>query len=160
MISPYRLRHRRIFYVLVLVLPVLFTASILVRKPQPITETLPSALSPPLEHYAHVVKTYDNLWANYSIQTRILSASQPENGFAIELQPLDLIAEPSLLVYWSTEQEPRVEEGSHLLGAFTGTDSVLLPLPDSAIYHTGSIFLYSLGHQRIVDKAMLKINLP
>ncbi|MCI0352765.1 MAG: hypothetical protein L0Z53_25365 [Acidobacteriales bacterium] len=144
MIQPLRNYHRFIFEVLGLLLPLIFLAGLAVRPSG--TKSVSAASLPAGQKIAETAGG----WKNYSITTRLYAGS----AVLLQLQPASNLNEPDLLLYWSTEPAPPASDvlkNATLLGAFEGNRLYRLP-PDAK---RGSLLLYSLAHQQLVDSAAL-----
>jgi hypothetical protein len=136
MIQPLRRYHRCSFYLLGVLLPVLFSAGLVARRPivnlQPTSErihlTMPSGTA--------MVTDSRGLW-----------------GRAVD--------DPDLLVYW-TEDEPDLESlpvNAHLLGSLQSGRSGVLRVPRGD-RNRGYLILYSLAYQNPVAKVRVPKEMP
>ncbi len=71
MIRQLRNRHRLVFAVLALLLPVIFIAGLLARKPIPRVESFPNLTARDLSPRAVKVLDLTDLWDELSIHTRV-----------------------------------------------------------------------------------------
>ena len=155
MIRELRVRHRRVFRVLVLVLPVLYVAALIVRPRSFLEGELPADAGPGPD----TAETSERTRPVETVEMqRVVSG---DRTFVDVVLPDDL-RKPDLLVYWSAaESDPsdpeRGTDGDELpedalfLGALGGLRSARLPLAD--VPRGGSFLLYSLGHQTLVARA-------
>lgn len=73
-------------------------------------------------------------------------------AYALVLAPREPLVVPAMVVYWAPAPGTGdgLPEGAQLLGAFDGVTTTRWPLPHGP---TGAVVIYSLGHQRVVDRA-------
>jgi hypothetical protein len=152
MIRPLRQRHRRIVIALAVVLPVAFAAGIAARRPVPAMGQLPMALVPVAGNWENAGTEHPGLFAKTRIQVQLLRVPGETRPSAVQiLAPKDFL-KPDLLVYWlagSVRAADKLPDQAVLLGAFQ--PSVALPLPPNAAATGGSLVLYSLADQEVVD---------
>jgi hypothetical protein len=151
MIRPLRQRHRRLVIALGIFLPVAFAAGIAARKPTPVMAALPAALAPASPKFTALAWERPGLFAKAPMQVRLWREHKDAGQFALNLvAPQDFI-KPDLLVYWipaNTSVTDALPANATLLGAFAAP---ALPLPDEATKTNGSLILYSLADNEIVD---------
>ena len=149
MIRPLRIRHRRIFTVLGVLLPVAFGLGIAARKPVPQMNAVPPGLTEPTPD-ALLVKQFDDLFAKAAVQVMLMKEDGSAGQFAIFCLARDNFAKPDLLVYWSTASSTTdtLPEDATLLGAFS---ALRLKLPSATLTTEGALILYSLADNEIVD---------
>ena len=154
MIAPLRRRHRRMTAALALAVPALYVLALSGRPPEPVAETLPSALAgdpPPGE----VVNEYGALFIGQAVAVRLRGGGSP---WWIELEPREPVTRPEVLVYWTPETPAvadRLPADAFLLGALAGRRTLAFALPEDALGRAGQLVLYSLGHQEVVASAPL-----
>jgi hypothetical protein len=153
MIQALRRRHRRIITGLAVVLPLAFSAGLVMRRPQPVMPAIPSPLLPSAPAFTKILLEKNDLWRGLEIRTRVYVDHDPPRRVLVELQPQNEIVSPDLLVYWhegesSSENHP--PENSYLLGALAGKRPGRFVLPEAALLRDGQLILYSLGHQQIL----------
>ena len=152
MILPLRIRHRRVFTVLGVVLPVAFGLGIAARKPVPQMNALPAELQAGAPRFNTPVWARRDLFTNAPIEVRLLRDS---GRFAIACTaPADFVR-PDLLVYWSGGEVhggDLLPKDAVLLGAFSAT---ALPLPADAAKRPGVLVLFSLADQEVVAVSRL-----
>ncbi|MGC3957384.1 MAG: hypothetical protein QM813_05315 [Verrucomicrobiota bacterium] len=150
MIRPLRQRHRRMFAVLGVLLPVAFVVGIAARKTAAPAETLPPELSPQTQAFTATGDERADLFAKSGVKVRLwqdLSTRQYAVGF---LAPKDFV-KPDLIVYWLAGQpdvSDKVPAAATLLGSFVAT---ALPLPNEATEKEGVLILFSLADQEVVE---------
>ena len=150
MIRELRLRHTRIWLVLAIVLPVGYAASLAGRVGIP--EDPGEGLRTPDLPGSAILELAGG-WGGLPIRGR--GFARPEAGPWLELQPLEDLRRPDVLVYWTARLGERgVPDGAHLLGALAGTQRRRFALPEAAA-DGGHLLLYSLGHQQRVASAPL-----
>jgi len=161
LIALLRRVHFRIAVALAAFLPAAFAAGWLSRPDFPAAATLPRAVSAWEE--GELVWSNDALFAAAQITTRAL---RTPNGWIVELVPRETLLRPDVLVYWTPDAAGEFDSGAHFLGRLGGGRAhrfVLpawdVPDPDGRARHAegpgGTVFLYSLGHQELIDRAAL-----
>jgi hypothetical protein len=153
-IRPLRQRHRRVFAVLGVLLPVAFIAGLAARNPVPTMATLPAEIVGDTSRFTTVVWKRTDLFEGQTILTRLLT--DDAGTVAIALSPKDPLAQPDLMAYWSDGNQPvqdRLPDDAVLLGAMTGIPAVPLGLPDSTTAREGRLILYSLADHEIVARS-------
>src|SRR5947208_1940795 len=119
MILPLRRRHRRIFAVIGILLPIAFVAGIAARKPIP-TTALSDAFS---NSETFSVNHWDrsDLFTNIAIRVQLLHRGLNTNQIAIQMSASKGFVKADLLIYWlpaeSTLKET-IPDDAVLLGAF------------------------------------------
>ncbi len=150
MILPLRQRHRRLFAIIGVLLPIAFTIGIAARKPVPSTATTPGDLAAASGNFIPTDGELWNLFQRPSIRVRLLyQPGTPRR--AIRLFAIRDFAKPDLLVYWSPGRlvlKDRLPTNATLLGSF---NALALELPAAAAKTEGSLILFSLADQEIVD---------
>jgi len=150
MILSLRKRHRNIFAVLGALLPIAFVVGIAVRRTAPSVATLPPELLPQTQTFTATEYEREDLFARSPVKVRLwedVSTGQKAVGF---VAPKDFV-KPDLLAYWVAGQPAIAEELSPdavLLGSFVAT---VLPLPSQATNSEGSLILFTLADQEIVE---------
>lgn len=148
MILSLRRRHRRMFAVLGVLLPLAFAAGLAARKPVPAAAALPRELATPAPATAADWERTD-LFMRFPVQVRRLRAAAGEPP-ALALRATDpQFARPDLLVYWlphAPAASGELPADAILLGAFA---AAALPLPPVAAAE-GVLALYSLADQELV----------
>ncbi len=136
MIQPLRRYHRFSFYTLGVLLPVLFAAGLVARRPLVIAE--PAS---------------DRIHLTMSNGTAIVTDSRELWGSSVD--------DPDVLVYW-TEEEPELDSlpvNAQLLGSLQTGRSGELRLPHGD-RNRGHLILYSLAYQKPVAKARVPKEMP
>lgn len=150
MILPLRQRHRLIFAVLGVLLPVAFAVGIAARKTATPAETLPPELSSQTQTFTATDQERNDLFAKSGVKVRRwqdLNARKLGIGL---VAPKEFV-KPDLIVYWLPGQQEisdHVPADATLLGSFVST---VLPLPAEAAEKEGALILFSLADQEIVD---------
>lgn len=144
MIQPLRRWHRRTFFGLALMLPILFTAALAARKPAA-SERAPlesRGSSPPLAWRAPVT---------FQLGGQAATLRESTCGAWIEIDPTADPLAPDLLVYWSdTPPGPNgPPEYGHLLGAVAGSGAGRLPVSAPLRHKRGYLTFYSLARQEV-----------
>jgi len=149
MILPLRQRHRRMFAVLGVFLPIAFVVGVAARRPIPYRT--PPPLATDLQASQTEVWSRSDFFRKIPVNVRLLRG--PMGSFySVEFLPGRSFAKPDLLVYWVTGTltiADKLPDDARLLGAFN--TSVPLQLPDDASSSGGVLVLYSLADNEIVD---------
>ena len=149
MIRLLRQRHRRTVVVLGILLPAAFVVGVSARKPIPCMASLPVGLSISSQPSGVTIWQRDDLYKSASIQVRLLRDSI--GRFAIAFSPVGIFAKPDLIVYWVPASPASIDalpDNAHMLGSF---ESPSLTLPDESATTSGSLILYSLADQEVVN---------
>jgi hypothetical protein len=145
MILPLRRRHRRMFAVICVLLPVAFVAGVAARKP------LPTASPAGQETFLNQWDRRD-LFANTVIRVQLLREASNTNHIAIQMSgPKDFV-KANLLVYWlpaASTLKDTVPDDAVLLGAFVSGQP--LPTPPALTGKPGALVLYSLADHEVVS---------
>jgi hypothetical protein len=147
MIRPLRIRHRRIFTLLGVLLPVAFGFGIAARKPVPQMDALPTALHAATPRFNTLLWEQPDLFTNAPVTVRLLRGAE---RLAVTCSAPDSFVKPDLLVYWSTDRSRAgntLPDDATLLGAFAAS---VLPLPADSAGRSGVLVLFSLADQEIV----------
>ena len=150
MIRPLRIRHRRIFTVLGLMLPVAFGLGIAARKPVPQVNALPTELRPMGLQFSSVLWERHDLFTNAPVQVRLLREQHDTGKYGIACFAASDFVKPDLLLYWSSGAAPisdKLPSDSILLGTFS---SPPLALPENMSKEGGVLVLFSLADQEVV----------
>lgn len=151
MIRPLRQRHRRMFTVLGILLPVLFAVGIASRNAAPSVDSLPAGLAAAPERFVDPLWERDDLFEQVPIQVRLARDATDAGNFGVQLVAKKDFLKPDLIVYWVTEPPASVEtlpDEAVLLGQFDS--SVALPLPADAAATGGVLVLHSLADNETV----------
>jgi len=151
MIQPLRTAHRRAFVALAVVLPAILLAGIEARHPiASLTER-----SPELPPTAYLVRESNGLWSQHSIATKFYGRSDAAKEIYVVLRPMQLLNEPDLLLYWSTNtpQGNSLPTESLLVAPYTADEAFALPLEKG---REGNLILFSLAHQTVFDIARVE----
>jgi hypothetical protein len=151
-ILPLRQRHRRIFLVLAMFLPITFLVGILARKPATAITALPAGLAASTPVFAATEWNRSDLFAKAPVSVRLLREKTGAGNFAIEFFAAKDFVKPDLIAYWvagSPSLTNAVPDDARLLGGFDS--AAILPLPRDAETATGELILYSLADQEIVE---------
>jgi hypothetical protein len=150
MIRPLRQCHRRLFAVIGVLLPVAFVVGVAARKPVPSAATLPGDLAASTGHFILTDGQLWNLFQRASIRVRLLNQPGTPRR-AIRLFARQDFVKPDLLVYWLPGRPAvtnRLPANATLLGSFS---TPALELPPEAAKTEGTLILFSLADQEIVD---------
>jgi hypothetical protein len=152
MILPLRQRHRRMFSVLAVALPVALVLGIAARRPVPTSASLPGGISGEPRRFPASQWTRDDLFTKIPIHVALVRERIDSGQFAVELSAPRNFARPDLLVYWivgSSTVPDAVPDNAVLLGSFTS--SLPLPFSTSQSPSNGMLILYSLADHEVVD---------
>jgi len=149
MILPLRQRHRRVFAVLGVLLPVAFVVGVAARRPIPYRTAPPLAADLPPSHTE--VWNRSDLFPNIPVSIRLLRGPMG-SVYTVEFLPRNGFARPDLLVYWLAGTPTigdKLPDNARLLGAFSTSQP--LQLPSDATSSGGVLLLYSVADNEIVD---------
>lgn len=151
MILSLRQHHRRTFVFLGVLLPLAFAAGIAGRQTVPETVTLPPELSSStVQTFTAIEDERGDVFGSSPVKIRLwrdLSTGQSAVGFSAPMA----FVKPDLLAYWITGQPTNKAElptDAILLGSFVASP---LRLPAEATTAEGSLILFSLADQELVD---------
>src|SRR5262249_33329613 len=99
MILPLRRRHRRMFAVIGVLLPVAFVAGVAARKPIP-TAALPAGLISAQATFSPSQWERLDLFTNTTVRVRLLRDASNTNRTAIQMSAPKGFVKADLLVYW------------------------------------------------------------
>jgi hypothetical protein len=138
------------FAVLGVFLPVAFVIGIAARRAVPQATTLPPELSARSQTFTATGFDRDDLIAKSPVRVR-LWREQNTGRLAVGFAATENFIKPDLLVYW-VAGKPTVTDGlpanATMLGAFVAGPLVL---PTEAASTEGSLILFSLANQEIVE---------
>jgi len=147
MILPLRQRHRRLFAVLGVLLPIAFVAGIAARKTMPLRAETNWVTE--LREAEKLAWERSDLFSKVPVRVRLLHGpAWYRVGFSVGRG----FAKPDLLVYWvagSPAITDKLPDHARLLGPFD--PSLSLQLPSDAASTGGVLVLYSLADNEIVD---------
>ena len=149
MIRPLRIRHRRIFVLLGVLLPIALGLGVAARRPVPEAGALPAVLRPATLQFSSVAWTRQDLFTNVPIQVRLVREQRDTGRFGIGCSTAPSFVKPDLLLYWSNSTAPydRLPSDALFLGAFNSSP---LALPEGALTGRGVLVLFSLADQEVV----------
>ncbi len=143
-------RHHRVATIaLAVVMPPALALALAVRSGAPTAGALPRAFG--VEAASGAERwSRDDLWTALPVRTRGFDGASPDAAPLVELMPLRDPLLPDLLVYWAAgaASDP-LPAGAKLLGRLAGIEARRFALPGAG----GRLYLYSLGHARLVDSA-------
>lgn len=141
MIASLRVRHRRTFYALAVVLPALLTSALALRDPAMPPPAVPSP-------QGELVRGYGAVWKKYGVDAQLRrSGDQRQLAFSNQL-----VNEPDVLVYLVAEGQDI--NAAMLLGRYA--PGVVLQIP-AAAPGTGRLLLYSGARGQILDETTLEL---
>lgn len=151
MLLSLRRHHRHIFIALRVLLPVAFAVGVVARKSVPTMNELPVALVAAPQKFEAVEWERADLFAKSPIGVRLLREQKDAGRFAISFSAVKDFVKSDLIVYW-VAGNPNITaplpDNAILLGGFGMT---ALLLPDEVVKSDGSLILYSLADNEIVD---------
>ena len=154
MILPLRRRHRRMFAVIGVLLPVVLVAGVAARKPIPATPLAGS----PFGQETFSVKQGERLglFTNTTVRVQFLWEASNTNRAAIQMSAPKNFVKADLLVYWLPAESTlngTVPDDAVLLGVFISGQPLPVPLPLTK--KPGSLLLYSLADHEIVQASKI-----
>jgi hypothetical protein len=150
MILPLRQRHRRMFLVIGVLLPITFVIGIAARRAVPQVVKLPSELLSWSQTLTAADFDRADLFTNSPVWTR-LWREQNTGRYAVGFVAEQDFVKPDLMVYWIAghpHAPDKLPPEATLLGAFSGGP---LLLPVEATTADGVLILFSLANHEIVD---------
>jgi hypothetical protein len=148
MVLPLRRRHRRMFAVIGVLLPVAFVTGVAARKPIP--TALPTGSPSGQETFLNQWERSD-LFTNTTMRVQLRKASDTSRTAIQMSAPKDFV-KADLLVYWlpaESNLKDTVPDDAVLLGAFISGQA--LPIPPGAVGKPGLLVLYGLADQEIIS---------
>ena len=152
MILSLRQRHRHMFAVIGVLLPVAFVVGIAARKPVPANASLPAGLSVSPEKFFAPQWERGDLFARTPIKIRLLRETANSGRFALQFLASKGFQKADLLVYWvagSPKITDLIPDDAILLGAFN--PFVFLAVPSNLESAGGVLVLYSLADHEVVE---------
>ena len=151
MIRPLRIRHRRVFTLLGLLLPIALGLGVAARKTVPVATNLSAEFNTASRRFEASDWEQRDIFTNTPVHVHTLRQSIQGGRRAIALTAEPGFVKPDLLAYWISGTS-KVAEGLPDNAVFLGTfNAPELPLPDEAMKMDGSIILYSLADGEVVD---------
>jgi hypothetical protein len=160
MTRSHRIAHRWIFVALALVIPALLLAGIGLRP-----------TVPPVSTNETLIRVDGFAADTGQDEVEIVGAglrfglTRLEDGRSVVIRPLEIIAKPDLLIYWS-ERPPTLNEDqgariaeAELVGSLSGRSRRMLTLPQGSSSRAsgGHLLVYSLGHGELLADLALSI---
>lgn len=148
MILPLRRRHRRMFAVIGVLLPVAFVAGVAARKPIP---ALPIPMPSGQESFSMNRWERLDLFTNTAVRVQLLREASNTNRIALQMSAPKDFVKADLLVYWLPAEstlKDTVPDDAVLLGAFISGQP--LQVPPALTAKPGALVLYSLADHEIV----------
>jgi hypothetical protein len=163
MTRSHRIAHRWISVALALLIPVLLLAGIGLRPTVP-----PVSTDETLFRVDGFAVDTDQNEVEIAGEGLRFGLTRLEDGRSVVIRPLEIIAKPDLLVYWSERApSPNEDQGARiadaaLVGSLSGRSSRVLTLPQGSSGRAGGGYLlvYSLGHGQLLADLSLPIAGP
>jgi hypothetical protein len=155
MILPLRRRHRRMFAILGLLLPLAFIAGVAARKPIPTAPLFTDSLSP-RKAFTKAKWDRSDLFPKTALRVQLLCQEGTVSRCAIQFSAAKDFVKADLLVYWlpaASKTTDMIPEDAILLGVFSSFSP--LPLSDGSVGKPGVLVLYSLADHEIIDVSKL-----
>lgn len=153
MIRPLRARHRAIFAVLAILLPVGLAAALVSRPVDPALDELPEPLRDShLPQGGAVAWSLAGGWEGVPIDAEL----RVKGAARLVVTPVEDPRLPDLLIYWSPEgagQRALADGEARLLGRVAGSQPLSLPVPPETVARGGYLLLFSLAHGQVVASA-------
>ena len=154
MIQRLRRRHRLMIPSVALVSIPLVVVGLLTRQPDPVQAELPEILRGLTAPTGAPDLDIEVGFASLAAHARVWQAEADGEGPILELTPSVDPRRPDVLAYWTgAEDAARPGPEAQLLGRLAGTRSRTFQLPAEASTGTGSLLLFSLAHDDVVDHA-------
>lgn len=147
MILSLRQRHRQVFAVLGILLPIVLVGGIAARKSIPTVAELPPVIAKPL---AGTGVAWGRRDVFEKLPVVVSLATNAQTDVSLRLEAPTNFARPDVLVYWSAakiDPTDKLPADAILLGAFTVNE---LHVPTSAVAARGHLILFSLADQELV----------
>ena len=144
--------------VLALVVPALFVAALVVRRPAPTDADATDPLEREAFRSAGVVERVSIAPPLPAIEVELVRGGLAPPGLALRLHTSLFDERPDVLPYWSAD---RPASGgtwpgpAHLLGSGGNRFDGFLLLPEPAREHDGWLVLYSVAHREVVAELQL-----
>ena len=152
MILVLRQRHRRMFAVIGVLLPIAFVLGIAARRTVPSVASLPAELAGSPQVFAATIWERSDLFTKAPIRVRLLRERAGVGHFAVAFSADKNFVKPDLIVYWvagNPKMTDVLPDNALLLGAFN--PGVGVPLPPDVESASGVFVLYSLADSEIVE---------
>ena len=152
MTRPLRQGHRHLAFGLAVLVPIVFAAGVIARKPVPVSDSLPAALIHPSPTFTATEWNRSDLFGKTHINIQLHRENAGLRRLAVEFSRDKNFAKPDLIVYWFAGDAPitdSVPDTAQLLGGFAPAEALLLP--EDAATRGGRLILYSLADQDVVD---------
>lgn len=157
MIRPLRKRHQILTISMALVVAVVLFLGLSARRPIPPADAIALQQADSFPGNLTDVSEPELPWKTVKLKTKISYGM--DGRYAISLTPVDYIAQPDILVYWTPADDfaPNgISPSAYLIGSLSGqTAEQSFWLPDSAHTRDGALTLYSLPNQAVVDRALI-----
>jgi len=151
MILSLRQRHRRIFRVIACVLPIVMVVGIAARRSAPLVTALPPAVTGVSDEARVTEWERSDLFPDTPL---VIRAARSLNGeFTLTCAVRPGVAKPDVIVYWvpgSISHTRVVPDSAILLGSLSAE---VWRLPASAGQEDGSLLLFSLADQAVIDRS-------
>jgi len=151
MILPLRRRHRRMFAVIGILLPVAFVAGVAARKPMP-TAAPSDAILSPRQTFSQSGWNRSDLFTNVAVRVQLLQDAENTNRIALQISLPKNFVKADLLVYWLHAEsilKDNIPDDAVLVGAFVSGQP--LPMPPTVAQKSGRLILYSLADHEILS---------
>jgi hypothetical protein len=152
MIRPLRQRHRRMFAILSVILPIALAAGVAARKPVPASSSPAGDPAEGFQRFTITQWSRSDLFSKTPFQVVLVRDPAGAGRFAIELSAPRNFSKPDLLVYWvagTGSVGDVIPDDAILLGSFV--ESAPLLFPGSAPQSNGRLVLYSLADHEVVE---------
>ena len=158
MIRRLRQRHLAVIAGLIVVIPAVFLAGLVGRRPLPVMGRLPEAIGDRASRSGRTILLQRSERVGpLELEVQMAAASTPVRGLEVGLTLPMSPGQPDLLAYWSPDAP--APNGSdlakaHLLGPLpVGTR--WYSLPEAALERDGYLIVYSLAHRSLLGFAPL-----
>ncbi len=158
MINSLRKRHRGIFGLLAIALPLLFIAALLARKPVPKMSEYSLATETDASGFPHLLYSSGDNFADPLIVTYLRSDSLPAANLLLQLDVKEHLQAPEPLLYWirsSKTAEFPPPATAIFLGSIRGKGLQDFTLPSDAQETDGRLVIYSFPWKKAVMSATI-----
>jgi len=151
-----RQRHRRIWLVLLIVIPLVYVAGLAARRAPLTMERIPDRLTGTFEVSAQPLIESTFAIGETEFGARLFSREGSSSPAVVELERRGTtpLVHPDVLVYWTPTTSGREQSmlaDAYFMGILTEGQSQQYALPEESTQRDGRLLFYSLGHEQMLD---------